>query len=178
MIDAILKGRQKKRFAVLFGSQSDFLFELASKIADILYWKENWGEPSDEVFFDILRQELSVPNWVLDGNYNRTVPIKWEAVDTVVWVDYGFFRTFYQATKRALRRCFLQQELWVGTGNKESFRGTFLSRKSVLLWTLKTFKSNRLRYETMMAAPEYQQIHFVRLTHPKMAQNFIKKYQR
>lgn len=42
--------------------------------------------------------------WVLDGNYNRTRPVKWRDVDRVVWVDYGFARTLYQAVTRAFRR--------------------------------------------------------------------------
>ncbi|AIM21016.1 adenylate kinase-like kinase [Serratia sp. SCBI] len=41
---------------------------------------------------------------MLDGNYSRTQPIKWREVDYILWLDYGFGRTLWQAVRRACRR--------------------------------------------------------------------------
>ena len=140
---------------------------------DAVYWKADWQEPSDEEFFLKLAQSLQQPNWVLDGNYNRSVPVKWAEVDTVIWVDYSFSRTIYQAVTRAIKRCLSGQELWQGTGNVETFKQSFFSKDSVLLWTLQTYKKNRRRYLQVMNNPEFSHIHFVRLTSPKKVQAFI-----
>lgn len=133
------------------------------------FWKPNWQESSDEEFFVNLTEKLNGEHWVLDGNYNRTTEIKWARVDTIIWVDYSFSRTIFQAVKRALTRCVTKQELWDKTGNVESFRKSFLSKDSIIFWTLKTYKKNRVRYTKLLNAPEYSHIEFVRVTSPRKA---------
>ena len=103
---------------------------------DQVFWGPNWHWPPDEVFFENLRQALGGNQWVLDGNYTRTIPIKWERVEMVVWLDYSFPLTLFQAVKRALKRSITQEELWEGTGNRESFRKSFFSKDSIILWTI------------------------------------------
>ncbi|MNE71361.1 hypothetical protein D3C80_1672280 [compost metagenome] len=110
---------------------------------------------------------------MLDGNYNRTRTIKWREIDLIVWVDYGFARTLWQAVSRAAKRAMTQQELWPDTGNRESFRRAFFSRESVLLWTIKTWRSNRVRYIADMNNPKYAHIRFVRITSRQDAENLI-----
>ncbi|WP_198160399.1 (d)CMP kinase [Photobacterium jeanii] len=143
---------------------------------DAIYWQPNWQESSDEEFMAALNSELAQPNWVLDGNYNRTISVKWAEVDTVIWIDYSFPRTVFQAVKRAIKRSLSGTELWAGTGNIETFQKCFFSRDSIILWTLSTFKSNRKRYQAMFADPQYQHINFIRLTSPKKAQGFINQH--
>ncbi|SON52915.1 shikimate kinase [Vibrio tapetis] len=140
---------------------------------DALYWRSNWQGVSDDVLFSDLKAITAQSSWVLDGNYNRTVPIKWAHVDTVIWVDYSFIRTLYQATKRALIRVTNKTELWPGTGNTESFRRTFMSKESVLLWMINHHSSNRQRYQKMMASDEYQHIRFIRVSTPKQAKQLV-----
>lgn len=141
---------------------------------DRLYWLPEWQGRSDEDFYALLEETLNAtPGWVLDGNYNRSRPIKWRDVDLVIWLDYGFWRTLRQAVLRVIRRAWQGKELWPGTGNTESFRRAFLSRESILIWTLKTWRHNRVRYAADMANPQYQHIHFVRLTSPQQVDTFL-----
>ncbi len=105
---------------------------------DLLYWRPNWqGTPKEDSMPD-LTQALSQPDWVLDGNYDRSRDIKWRDVDVVVWVDYGFWHTLRPVTLRAIARARSRQELWPETGNRESLRRAFLSRDSIIFWMLKT----------------------------------------
>lgn len=132
---------------------------------DQLYWRPNWQGTPDDVFLEKLEKALSASaDWILDGNYNRTRPVKWRDVEVVVWVDYGFTRTLWQAVMRACQRAWHHQELWPGTGNCESFRRAFLSRESIIIWTIKTWRSNRARYEADLRNPQYAHIRFIRLT--------------
>ncbi|MGP5516510.1 AAA family ATPase [Psychrobacter alimentarius] len=140
---------------------------------DAMFWRANWQESNDEEFFAKLQQYLSQDTWVLDGNYHRTVDIKWADVDHVIWIDYPFSRTIYQAIKRAFIRSITKTELWDKTGNVETFRKSFFSRDSIIIWTLKTYKRNHIRYMEMLNDPKYNHIEFVRLTSPKMAKKFI-----
>ncbi len=159
--------------------KSTFSNMLASKLKypylemDAIFWKSNWQESSDEEFFANLTERLGDELWVLDGNYNRTAEIKWARADTIIWVDYSFSRTILQSVKRALIRIMTKQELWGKTGNVESFKKSFLSKDSIILWTLKTYKKNRVRYTELLNNPKYSHIEFVRVTSPKKAKAFI-----
>lgn len=140
---------------------------------DAMFWKPNWTESPDEEFFAELQSQLSVPEWVLDGNYNRTRAIKWAEIDTVIWIDYSLPRTLFQAVKRAFVRSATKQEIWPDTGNIETFGKSFFSKDSILLWTLKTYNSNQERYQEMFKDPNFSHVDFIRITSPKMAKRFI-----
>ncbi|WP_435236494.1 AAA family ATPase [Psychromonas sp. PT13] len=140
---------------------------------DKMFWKPNWVEASDQEFFTTLTNQISQPSWVLDGNYNKTASIKWADVDTIIWIDYSFVRTVFQAIKRALIRSITKQEFWEGTGNIETFRKSFFSKKSIIWWTLTTYKKNKIRYQALLKDPTYKHIHFVRITNPRMAKKYI-----
>lgn len=141
---------------------------------DAMFWKSNWQESSDDEFFSKLKSCIAQDTWVLDGNYSRTTEIKWATVDHVIWVDYSFSRTIYQALKRAFIRSITRAELW-GTGNVETFAKSFFSRDSVIVWTLKMYKRNRVRYTKISTDPNYSHITFVRIRSPKMANAYIEK---
>ena len=130
---------------------------------DRLYWLQDWTDPEEEVFLAKVREAVSGGRWVLDGNYNRTSDIKWASVECVVWLDYPFLTTLRQAVFRAFRRSLTQEEIWPGTGNRESFRKSFLSGDSIILWTLKTYRSNRERYREAMAEAEGRRYRFIRI---------------
>lgn len=89
---------------------------------DRLYWRPEWQGTPDGAFLARLEQTLAEAGggWVLDGNYSRTQPIKWREVDYILWLDYGFCRTLWQAVRRSCRRAASKSELWPGTGNRES----------------------------------------------------------
>ena len=130
---------------------------------DALYWKPNWQEPTDEEFESKVKAATEDSHWVLDGNYSRTTSIKWRHVQQVVWLDMSFVRTVFQVTKRCIKRSLNQTEFWPGTGNRETLRKAFLSRESVILWSISSYGRNRRRYSRMMQSPEFSHIWFVRL---------------
>ena len=130
---------------------------------DALFWKPGWRESSDEEFFARVREVTAGPRWVLDGNYSRTLEIKWARVQLVIWLAPSFMEAAWSVTARTVRRAFTREELWPGTGNRESLAEAFLSRKSIIWWALSRHASNRRKYSARMAAPEYAHIDFVRL---------------
>lgn len=160
--------------------KSHFSRELAQQLdmpyvqLDAMYWLPQWQEPETAVFADKVRPVLLTEKWVLDGNFSKINAIKWQRVDTIIWLDYGFFRTLYQVFMRSLRRAWQHQEIWPGTGNKESFRRSFLSSESVILWMLKNYRNNRRKYTRLFNDEGMQGIRLVRLTSPKAARRFLK----
>lgn len=139
---------------------------------DAIFWGKNWNWPPDKIFFENLSKALDQESWVLDGNYSRTNDLKWQEVDTIIWIDFGFIRTLFQATRRAVNRVITQKELWPGTGNRESLRRLF-SKDSIVWWTLKNYRKTRIKYQKIMADDRYQHIKFIRLQSPKMCREFL-----
>ncbi|MEX0289402.1 MAG: hypothetical protein AB3N14_09855 [Flavobacteriaceae bacterium] len=171
------------RFNVIGSSgsgKSTFSRKLASILniphieIDGIFWGPNWKEPDDEEFFKKLRNAISGDSWVLDGNYTRAVDIKWERVETVVWIDYSFIRTFTQSVKRATKRAYTKEELWPGTGNRESFRQSFFSKDSIILWSVQNYWKIRSRCQSAMEDENYSHIEFVRLCTPADAESYLK----
>lgn len=142
---------------------------------DQIFWKANWQESADEEFFPKLEGALSAHTWVLDGNYSRTNAIKWARADTVVWLDYSYSRTFLQLLKRTVKRSLSNDELWAGTGNKETFSKSFLSRNSILIWFFRGYGKNKLRNVQLMNSPAAKHVRFIRLCSPKEADAFIQQ---
>jgi adenylate kinase family enzyme len=122
---------------------------------DQLFWKPDWRQSSDEELLAKVAEATSGQAWVLDGNYTRTIPQKWKAVELVIWLDLSFPRTITRVTKRAISRSLTQQELWPGTGNRESLRKGFLSSDSVIWWAISTHKKNRNTYSTIFHSTAY-----------------------
>lgn len=171
-----------KRFNVIGTSssgKSTFSRKLAETLSrpyvelDQVYWKPNWENINDEELFEQVSEITDRDCWVLDGNYSRTTPIKWSKAECVVWLDHSFSVNVYRAVTRAISRAVTQQELWPGTGNRESFRLSFLSKDSVLLWTLRTYYRNKKRYSLAMRDRQYEHLDFVRLRSQKEVDEFL-----
>jgi adenylate kinase family enzyme len=139
---------------------------------DALYWKPGWTDPTDEEFFAKLEQALEGEEWILDGNYSRSQPVKWRNVTMIVWVDYSLARTLWQAVSRAFRRSLTKEELWPGTGNRESFRKSFFSKDSIIWWTITSRRRQRQRYLWIMEDPEHAHLKIIRLTSRREAEWF------
>ena len=156
-----------------FGRQLAHLFGLPFIEMDSAYWGPNWTEPTDEEFIPKVKAVTEGSRWVLDGNYSRTTPIKWRQVQLVVWLDMSFVRTVFRVSVRCLKRSLTKAEIWPGTGNRETLRKTFLSKESIILWAITSYRRNRQRYSEIMESQEYRHIWFVRLRSPSDVNSFL-----
>lgn len=139
---------------------------------DALYWQSDWQPVDDRVLFERIRQTIDCDCWVLDGNYTRSRTITWPLVDTVIWLDYSFLHTLKQCLSRALSRAWSGEELWQGTGNRESLDRLF-SKDSIVVWLFKTYRKNRKRNLALLQNPMHSHIHFVHIRTPTQLEKFI-----
>jgi len=138
---------------------------------DELHWKANWEESTDEEFFPKIEKALSSDRWILDGNYTRTIPIKWKRVQMVVYLDFPFHIVLYRIIKRSLLRGIKKEALW--HGNRETVWKHLFTSDSMILWTMRTFHKNRKKYTELFEMKEYSHIKFVRLCTKKELENFV-----
>lgn len=154
-----------------FSRELAAVLELPHHEMDAHYWLPGWQGRSDEDFHSRIAGVTAREAWVLDGNYTRTIPVKWARVECVVWLDYSLPVTFFRGVRRAVSRAVSRKEIWPGTENRESFRQTFLSRKSILLWTLQTHGANRRKYSDL--AEKSEGFPWIRLRHPRDAKALL-----
>ena len=83
---------------------------------DEIFWQPGWQHLGDEAFALALEAALAPPGWVLDGNYTRTIPVKWPRAQGVIWLDFGFGVTLWRSVTRAMARSWMGEELWGGHG--------------------------------------------------------------
>ena len=69
---------------------------------DRLFWRENWQHIAREEFDALLRQELEKPQWIIDGNYDRTVSMRLAYCDTVIYLDYPRWQCLLGVVKRVI----------------------------------------------------------------------------
>ena len=56
---------------------------------DKLFWKPGWVEESSEEFDRKLAIELEKTRWIMDGNFNRTMPQRLSKCDTIIYLDFS-----------------------------------------------------------------------------------------
>ena len=69
---------------------------------DQLFWKPGWIASSKEEIDEKIRLELAKDRWIIDGNYNRTIPERIKYCDTVIYLDFSRFACLRGVCKRIL----------------------------------------------------------------------------
>lgn len=69
---------------------------------DTLYWRDNWQNVSAEEFDELLLEELHKPQWILDGNILRTLPLRLKYCDTVIYMDFPRLSCVWGVMKRTV----------------------------------------------------------------------------
>ena len=67
---------------------------------DKLFWKPGWVEETPEEFDRKLAAELEKPRWIMDGNFNRTMPWRIEKCDAVIYLDFNRITCLWGVIKR------------------------------------------------------------------------------
>ncbi|WP_319995112.1 hypothetical protein [Trichococcus shcherbakoviae] len=67
---------------------------------DKLYWLPGWELRSDVEQDRIQKERIKEDSWIIDGNYQRSLPIRLERADTVFFFDYPRRLCLYRALKR------------------------------------------------------------------------------
>ena len=69
---------------------------------DKLFWKPGWVETSREEFDALLAMELAKDKWIMDGNFNRTMPERMKRCDTIIYLDFSRLACLMGVLKRVI----------------------------------------------------------------------------
>lgn len=138
---------------------------------DSLYWGPDWQAVPPKVFKRAVDEATTGPCWVADGNYSAVRDVLWPRATHVVWLNFGRMTVLRRIVWRTLSRTITREPLY--SGNRESLRMSLLSKKSVILWSMQTWHTNRLRYPLLRNDPAYAHLHWTELRHPKHTQAIV-----
>jgi hypothetical protein len=142
---------------------------------DALNWEANWAMASEAVFRARVEAATRAEAWVVDGNYGGrgAREIVWGRADTVVWLDYPLWLILARLTRRNLARIRGGEEIWPGTGNRETIRNSFFSRDSLYVWAFTTYRRRNRLLPELLARPEYAHLAVHRFTGPADASRWL-----
>jgi hypothetical protein len=142
---------------------------------DALNWEPNWAMAPVDRFRAKIDAATSGDAWVVDGNYGGrgAREIVWSRADTVVWLDYPLWLILARLTRRNIARIRSGDEIWPGTGNRETIRGSFFSRESLYLWALRSYRRRNRLLPELLARPEYAHFAVHRFTRPSDAERWL-----
>lgn len=98
LIDGMM-GSGKSTFARALGARTG----LPVIHLDLHYWKPRWVRPTDDEWRERQRILLAGEAWIIDGNYNETLPLRLERADTVIYLDTPWWLCASRAFARGLR---------------------------------------------------------------------------
>jgi adenylate kinase family enzyme len=140
---------------------------------DSMVWLPGWSLPSDEALLTQVSRAIAGDSWVIDGVFPEHRQLVWTRADTVVWLNYPLTVVFMRALRRTIKRCLTREPL--GQHNVETWRRTFFSRNSQLLWVIQSWRKRRRDYPKIFRRPEFSHLRFVELRSPEQAQAWLDK---
>ena len=70
---------------------------------DSLFWKENWTPSTNEELDAAIRAASKAESWIMDGNYSRTLPMRLELCDCVIFLDLPRYLCLCRILKRVCK---------------------------------------------------------------------------
>ena len=135
---------------------------------DQIWWEPgNWNHMSREEFDRRLALEVEKPRWILDGNFNRTLEIRLEQCDTVIYLDFSRWVCLRSWIGRVIKN-------W-GHARADMAQGCsewFDPEMAKWIWTFNS--KNRQRYLSLLEGLKGKQV--VILKNRKQAEQFLDQF--
>ena|ERR1044072_1581350 len=137
---------------------------------DTLYWKPNWVRTDNDDWDRTVKELIAGDEWIMDGNYSRTMKLRMPAADTVIFLDLPRAICLWRMFKRVLRY-YGKNRPDMAAGCKEKFDLEFL----LWIWNY----PNRTRPKVEALLKDFQdKIKVIRLRSTKEVENFIEDISR
>ena len=148
-----------------FAAQVSEKTGLSFTATDLFYWRPDWQVASTKSVVERVDAATSEPAWILDGNFDDQCDFVWQRADTVIWLDYSFWRVIIQVVNRNLGLWLSQKPTW--SGNRMSWQRAL----SGICHSLRSHKLKRKSYpDYLNEFPHLQVYHF---WHPSEADEWL-----
>ena len=122
---------------------------------DKLFWTPGWVSLSREEFDKVHREAIAQEKWILDGNFDRTIPERIQRCDTIVYLDFSRFACLMGVAKRILTT-YGEVRPDMGDGCPERFDWEFLQ------WVWNFNKNKREKNYRLIEQCNDKEIHILK----------------
>ena len=123
---------------------------------DQIWWSPgNWQHLEREEFDARLKAEMEKPRWILDGNFNRTMELRLEKCDTIIYLDMNRFVCLKNWLGRVIKN-WGHARADMAEGCAEWIDPEFA------LWIWNFNRKNRKRYYELIRNQEGKQVYILR----------------
>jgi len=99
---------------------------------DDLYWEAGWVRPKKEIYIGRLKNYIRGEEWLLDGNFFDTLPMRVNFCSHIIFLNYPTYITVFRFIKRSFYRHFVEakkpQKKLI---NKSSWNTIFYTLKGI-----------------------------------------------
>ena len=134
---------------------------------DQIWWSPgNWQHLEREEFDRRLMEEVEKPRWILDGNFNRTMEVRLEKCDTVIYLDFSRMACLRSWMGRVIKN-------W-GHARADMAEGcTEWFDPEMAKWIWRFNRDNRQRYYGLLDGLEGKQVYI--LKNRREVERFLKE---
>lgn len=133
---------------------------------DSYFWKPGWVAEEPAAFDAEVIRLTAGERWIIDGNYSRTLDLRLQRSDTVIFFDYPRYLCLYRVWKRRFQYAG-RSRADMGEGCPEKIDLAFLK------WIWFYRKRNRPKLlNKLREAQKHQDVYIFR--HPREANEFLK----
>ena len=111
---------------------------------DQLWWKGNWENVTREEFDSRLAMAVNMENWIIDGNFSRTIEMRLQRCATIIYLDFDRWECLQGVIHRVIRN-YGKTRPDMGGNCKERFDWDFMK----YIWNFN--EQNRIRNYTWIA---------------------------
>ncbi len=140
---------------------------------DACFWGPGWAPQPDAVFRETLAEQTSRQEWVVDGNFSQVRDLLWGRATHLIWLNYSFPLVFSRVVWRTLRRIIQREQLF--SGNRETFRSAFFSRRSIIWWVVKTWYPYRREYRQLFDSPTFTHLQQIEQKQPRDTKQWLRE---
>ena len=115
---------------------------------DQLGWQSGWEMTPKENFDRQLQMALDMDRWIIDGNYNRTIPMRLPKCDTIIYLDFNRWECLWGVCQRVLKN-YGKVRPDMADGCPERFDWDFIK----FVWNFN--QNNRVRNYTYLAQAKH-----------------------
>ena len=131
---------------------------------DKLYWRPGWVHVSPEEFDVLLDDVLKKEAWIMDGNFNNTIPKRIAYCDTIIYLDFSRFACIRGVLKRVITT-YGTVRPDMGEGCPERFDWEFLC------WVWNFNRDKREKYYRLLN--ETENVETIVLKNRRMVKRFL-----
>lgn len=103
----------------------------------------NWEKQDEAIFMNSFHKILTNhDNWIIEGNYSKLMPIRFEKATTIIWLDYNKWSSVYRYIKRSLKNDFYHPGKLEGSNDTINLRHIY--------YTLFKAPKNRIIYQRLI----------------------------